>query len=71
MAAVTTQNQTDDWKLGSKGCYDAASLAKLQCTLDLDFPSVAEVRQSADVCAGALLMRRARALRGHCWLMAL
>jgi len=38
-----TQNQTDDWKLGSKGCYDAASLAKLQCKLELDFPSVAEV----------------------------
>jgi len=39
-----TQNQTEDWKLGSKGCYDAASLAKLQCKLELDFPSVAEVR---------------------------
>ena len=37
------QNQADDWKLGSRGCYDAASLAKLQCKLELDFPSIAKV----------------------------
>ena len=40
---MSAQNQTDEWKLGSKGCYDAASLAKLQCKLEIDFPSVAEV----------------------------
>ena len=36
------QNTAPDWRLGSKGCYDAASLARLQTTLDLNFEAVAQ-----------------------------
>ncbi|KAK9824941.1 hypothetical protein WJX74_008906 [Apatococcus lobatus] len=36
------QNRAEDWALGSNGCYDAASLARLQMTLKLDFESVAD-----------------------------
>ena len=36
------QNIAPDWRLGSKGCYDAASLARLQTTLELDFEAVAQ-----------------------------
>ncbi|KAK9817691.1 hypothetical protein WJX72_000678 [[Myrmecia] bisecta] len=35
------QNVAEDWKLGSKGCYDSASLARLQSRLTLDFPGFA------------------------------
>ncbi|KAK9835967.1 hypothetical protein WJX81_002235 [Elliptochloris bilobata] len=35
------QNNAEDWRLGSLGCYDAASLARLQTTLRLDFGAVA------------------------------
>ena len=35
------QNTAEDWRLGSFGCYDAASLARLQTTLRLDFGAVA------------------------------
>jgi hypothetical protein len=36
------QNLAADWRLGSKGCYDAASLARLQTLLDVSFESVAD-----------------------------
>jgi hypothetical protein len=36
------QNTQEDWKLGSLGCYDAASLSRLQTTLKLDFRQVAK-----------------------------
>ncbi len=36
-----SQNRAADWALGSNGCYDAASLARLQMTLKFDFESVA------------------------------
>jgi hypothetical protein len=29
------QNVTPDWKWGSTGCYDVASLTRLQCKLEL------------------------------------
>ena len=35
------QNTAEDWRLGSFGCYDAPSLARLQTTLRLDFGAVA------------------------------
>lgn len=31
----------EDWTLGSTGCYDAVSLARLQSTLKYDFKAVA------------------------------
>lgn len=37
------QNLAEDWNLGSKGCYDAVSLTRLQMQLRYDFRSVAEV----------------------------
>ena len=40
-ALPAKQNTAEDWKLGSLGCYDAASLARLQTTLRLDFGAVA------------------------------
>lgn len=36
------QNLAEDWNLGSKGCYDAASLARLQSILKYDFKAVAD-----------------------------
>eukprot|EP00892_Ulva_mutabilis_P007942 jgi/Ulvmu1/551/UM001_0559.1 len=36
------QNLTHDWKLGSKGCYDIASLTRMQCALESDFPAFAK-----------------------------
>ncbi|DBA84639.1 TPA: hypothetical protein ACH3X1_006002 [Trebouxia sp. C0004] len=35
------QNLAEDWNLGSTGCYDAVSLARLQTTLKYDFRGVA------------------------------
>lgn len=35
------QNVSHDWKLGSKGCYDIASLTRMQCALEQDFPAFA------------------------------
>lgn len=35
------QNLTHDWKHGSKGCYDVASLTRMQCALEQDFPAFA------------------------------
>jgi len=35
------QNLAEDWNLGSTGCYDAVSLARLQMTLKYDFRAVA------------------------------
>ena len=32
----------EDWTLGSLGCYDAPSLARLQSKLELDFKGLAE-----------------------------
>ena len=31
------QNLAEDWRLGSKGCYDAVSLTRLQALLKYDF----------------------------------
>ena len=36
------QNSAEDWNFGSKGCHDAASLARLQSTLKYDFKAVAD-----------------------------
>lgn len=36
------QNLAHDWNLGSKGCYDIASLTRLQCALEQDFPAFAQ-----------------------------
>ena len=36
------QNRMEDWTLGSVGCYDAPSLARLQSKLELDFKGLAE-----------------------------
>ena len=35
------QNLAEDWDLGSTGCYDTVSLARLQSTLKYDFKAVA------------------------------
>lgn len=35
------QNVAGDWKCGSTGCYDIASLTKLQCKLESDFAGFA------------------------------
>lgn len=35
------QNLSHDWQLGSKGCYDIASLTRMQCALEHDFPAFA------------------------------
>lgn len=42
------QNLADDWRIGSTGCYDAVSLAKLQSTLKSDFRAVAD--GNSDTC---------------------
>lgn len=36
-----TQNLAEDWTLGSKGCYDAVSLTRLQAVLKYDVQAVA------------------------------
>lgn len=36
------QNRAPDWQLGSKGCYDAATLAALQSTLAENLEAVAD-----------------------------
>lgn len=36
------QNKTDDWAIGSKGCYDAESLAALQAALHADMAAFAD-----------------------------
>lgn len=36
------QNRAPDWQLGSKGCYDAATLAGLQKTLAENLEAVAD-----------------------------
>ena len=41
------QNLAEDWSLGSKGCYDAVSLARLQSTLQYDFRAVADGNSKA------------------------
>lgn len=41
------QNRAEDWNLGSHGCYDAVSLARLQCTLKYDFNAVAQGNMSS------------------------
>ena len=43
IGCVDLQDNAEDWTLGSRGCYDAASLARLQMQLRYDFPSVAAV----------------------------
>ncbi|EFN51577.1 hypothetical protein CHLNCDRAFT_140070 [Chlorella variabilis] len=35
------QNTAPDWKWGSTGCYDLASLTRLQCKVEMDFPGFA------------------------------
>ena len=47
------QNLAEDWNLGSHGCYDAVSLARLQCTLKYDFNAVAQGGMQAAVCIAA------------------
>ena len=42
MLQAPLQNVAPDWKLGSKGCYDVATLARLQTLLDVKFEAVAE-----------------------------
>jgi pimeloyl-ACP methyl ester carboxylesterase len=44
------QNIAIDWKAGSTGCYDIASLTRLQCRLLTDFKGFA--RDNALFCAG-------------------
>ena len=44
------QNRAEDWNLGSHGCYDAVSLARLQCTLRYDFNAVAQGGRQAAIC---------------------
>lgn len=43
------QNITEDWKAGSTGCYDIASLTRLQCRLLTDFKGFA--RDNAIFCS--------------------
>ena len=47
------QNLAEDWNLGSHGCYDAVSLARLQCTLKYDFNAVAQGGMQAAICIAA------------------
>lgn len=51
----SAQNNAEDWKLGSRGCYDAASLARLQTNLKLAFPAFASatVAECASQAIGA------------------
>ena len=42
------QNLAEDWSTGSTGCYDSASLARLQSTLKYDFQAVAN--GNCDLC---------------------
>ena len=45
------QNLAHDWKLGSKGCYDIASLTRMQCALETDFASFARGMCSYTTCS--------------------
>lgn len=45
------QNIAADWKSGSTGCYDIASLTRLQCRLIADFPGFA--KDNSDFCLSA------------------
>ena len=45
------QNVVEDWKAGSTGCYDIASLTRLQCRLLSDFAGFA--RDNARFCSAA------------------
>eukprot|EP00884_Botryococcus_braunii_P019260 jgi/Botrbrau1/6017/Bobra.0042s0003.1 len=49
------QNNAEDWRAGSRGCYDSASLARLQMRLRLDFPAfaTATVAECASPALGA------------------
>lgn len=40
-SSTPPQNLAADWSLGSKGCYDAVSLTRLQAALQYDIQSVA------------------------------
>ena len=40
---VRLQDRAEDWSLGSRGCYDAVSLTRLQMQLRYDFQGVAQV----------------------------
>jgi hypothetical protein len=53
------QNNAEDWKLGSRGCYDSASLARLQTSLKLAFPAFASatVAECASQRIGASVAR--------------
>ena len=42
------QNRAPDWIIGSRGCYDAASLAALQAALHADMSAFAD---GAGVCS--------------------
>jgi non-heme chloroperoxidase len=42
------QNIAEDWRLGSTGCYDLASLTRLTCSLRMDFRGFAKA--NADFC---------------------
>lgn len=41
------QNLAEDWTLGSKGCYDVASLTRCQMQLRYDFLTVAQASAAA------------------------
>jgi non-heme chloroperoxidase len=51
------QNTAIDWKAGSTGCYDTASLTRLQCRVLADFTGFA--RDKAVFCAGPGIGREA------------
>lgn len=40
---MQVQDRAEDWSLGSRGCYDAVSLTRLQMQLRYDFQGVAQV----------------------------
>jgi hypothetical protein len=42
-AWMQVQDRAEDWSLGSRGCYDAVSLTRLQMQLRYDFEGVAQV----------------------------
>ena len=52
-AVLNLQNLAEDWTIGSTGCYDAASLARLQSTLRYDFRAVAD--GNCDTCLNLLV----------------
>jgi hypothetical protein len=44
------QDRAEDWSLGSRGCYDAVSLTRLQMQLRYDFRGVAQVAAVSAYC---------------------